>query len=118
VQIVTAVLVAYAGLVLLGAVVAFIRKVPRPPTLDQMAWILEGALLIRAMLAVAALVNGDQPAQLSTHIGYVISSIVILPVALAAVADDRDRWTSAVIAVAVAAIIVIAIRLQVTAAHG
>ena len=115
-QIVTGIVVAYAVVVLVGAVVAFLRKVPRPPTLDQMTWILEVLLLVRGMIAVGQIVGGNKPVELETHIGYLISSVAILPVVLATVADDRDRWTSGVIAVAVLAIIVIEIRLQVTAA--
>jgi hypothetical protein len=99
VQIVTAVIVAYAAIVLVGAVVAFLRKVPRPPTLDQLAWILEGALVVRATVDVAAMLHGDKPTEMSTHLGYLISSVVVLPVALAA--SPTSVTTDALHAVAV-----------------
>ncbi len=50
----------------------------------------------------------------ATHIAYLICSVAILPVTLASVEDDRSHWSTAVVAVACLAVLVIAVRLQMT----
>lgn len=104
-----------AGLIAIIAGFHFVRRLRRPPGLDKLVWGLEIALVLRAMIAVGEISTGDTPAHLTTHIGYLISSVAILPIALATVADDRDHWTSAVLAVTLLAVLVIVIRLQMTA---
>jgi heme A synthase len=116
VEIYTIAIEVYAGLIAAVAGFHFVRRLRRPPGLDKLAWGLEIALVVRAMIAVAEIATGDKPPHLTTHIGYLISSVAILPIALAAVADERDHWTSAVLAVTVVAVLVVVIRLQMTAA--
>ena len=115
VEIYTIAIAGYAGLIAIVAGFHFVRRLRRPPGLDKLVWGLEIALVLRAMIAVAEMTDGDRPSHLTTHIGYVISSVAILPIALVTIADDRDHWTSAVLAVTVVAVLVVVIRLQMTA---
>jgi hypothetical protein len=104
-----------AGLIALASVFLVVRRHRRPVLLDRAVVVLEGALLVRAMIAVGEISSGDKPTHLTTHIGYLIASIAILPIALAAVADEHDHWTNGVLAVALTAVLVVVIRLQMTA---
>jgi heme A synthase len=105
----------YAGVVAVVAVVLVIRRRPRPRWLDKGVLALEIALVGRAMVAVGEIASGDKPTHLSTHIGYLVASVAILPIAISTVADERDHRTSGVLAVAVVAVLVVVIRLQMTA---
>jgi hypothetical protein len=104
----------YAGVVTLAALVCFALVKARPPALDAMVYVLEGGLALRAMLGVAAMVSGRHAVPGTTHIAYLVCSVAILPVMLATLVDDRSRWSAAVIGVACLAILVIAIRLEMT----
>jgi hypothetical protein len=86
----------------------------RPFFLDSMVFILEGALAIRAMLGAASMLTGRHAVPGATHIAYLISSVAILPVVIATLIDDRSRWSAAVVAVTCLAILVIAVRIQMT----
>jgi cyanate permease len=112
----TIAIAAYAAMVGAVAVVLVVRRAVRPAWLDKGVLVLEIVLVVRAMIAVGEIVRGDQPTHLSTHVGYLIASVVIVPIATGAVADERDHWTSGVLAVAVIAVLVVVIRLQMTAA--
>jgi len=104
----------YALLVALAAAVGVAWRAPRPRWLDQLAWMLE---LLSAVLAVGALglvVNGHRPDSLSTHLGYVAAVVVILPVALLSIREDRGSWSSGVVAVAALATGVVAVRIWMT----
>jgi hypothetical protein len=104
----------YAGFVALVGGGCFAVVKARPFFLDSMVYILEGALGIRAMLGVALMVSDRHDVPGVTHIAYLISSVAILPVILATLVDDRSRWSAAVIAVACLAILVIAVRINMT----
>jgi hypothetical protein len=104
----------YAGFVTLAGIGCFAALRARPFFLDSMVYILEGALAIRAMLGVALMVSGRHDVPGVTHIAYLISSVAILPVMLATLVDDRSRWSAAVIAVSCLAVLVIAVRIEMT----
>ena len=114
----TLVAVAYAGLVTLVALVLALRRVPRPAWLDHMVWILELLLAVRVVAGVGSMLNGQRPAETSAHIGYLVASVCVLPIAMQSVADERSTWSTAVVTVAALAVTVIAVRLQMTWGHG
>jgi hypothetical protein len=110
----TTVIAIYAGVVTLAALGCFVLVKARPPALDAMVYVLEGGLALRAMLGIAAMVSGRHAVPGTTHIAYLVCSVAILPVMLGTLVDDRSRWSAAVIAVACLAILVIAVRLEMT----
>ena len=114
----TLVAVAYAGLVTLVALVVALRRLRRPAWLDQMVWILELLLVVRGVAGLGSMLSGQRPAEMAPHIGYLAASVCVLPIAMQAVYEERDTWSSAVIAVAALAVTVIAVRLQMTWGHG
>ncbi|MBB6627474.1 hypothetical protein H5V45_09080 [Nocardioides sp. KIGAM211] len=110
----TYVAVGYAALVTLAALAVAVAAVPRPAVLDQGVWILEALLVIRAVAGLGVMLRGDHPAEQSAYVGYLVASVCVLPIAMQSVADDRGRWSNAVITVAALAVTVIAVRLQMT----
>jgi len=111
---VTWIVVGYAALVLVIAVTLAARRSDRPGWLDQMAWMLELLVVVRALVGLGAF-GGDGPDSVSTYVGYLIASVCVLPITMRAIEDDRAVWSSAVVAVAAAAVGVLVVRLSMTA---
>ncbi len=112
---ITGIVVGYAVLVVVIAVVLAARRRERPAWLDQMVWMLELLLVVRALAGIGPLTGPDKPDSTSTYLGYLVSSVCVLPIAMKSVEGDRAGWSSVVIAVAAVAIGVIAVRLEMTA---
>jgi hypothetical protein len=114
----TLVAAVYAGLVTLAALVVTVRRVERPTWLDHMVWILELLMAVRAVAGLGSMLNGQRPEEMSAHIGYLVASVCVLPIAMQSITDDRATWSSGVVTVAALAVAVIAVRLQMTWGHG
>lgn len=110
---ITWIVVGYAALVVVLAVMVAVRRGERPAWLDQMAWMLELLLVVRALVGLSAF-RGDGPDSVSTYVGYLLASVCVLPIAIRSVEGDRAPWSSAVLAVAALAVGVIAVRLEMT----
>jgi hypothetical protein len=90
------------------------RRGPDVPQLAAAAF-LELALVVQALIEGVRLLRGGRAAEPATHFGYLVASVVVLPLALQATSPDRTRWDGAVLAVGALAAAVVAIRLRVTA---
>lgn len=108
------VVVGYAGLVLLVAAYSAFRWRERPPWLDSMAWMLEFLLVVRALAGLGALAAGDRPDSVVTHVGYIVASVCVVPIALGSNPEDRSTWSIGVLAVAVLAVGVVSVRMMMT----
>jgi hypothetical protein len=108
------VVVGYAVLVTLVAGYSAYRWRQRPPWLDSMAWMLEGLLVLRAVAGLGALLSGHKPDEVSTHVGYLIASVCILPLALQSVRDDHAGWSLGVVGVAAVTVAVVSVRIVMT----
>jgi hypothetical protein len=108
------VVVGYAGLVLLVAAYSAWRWRARPPWLASMCWMLEVLAGIRALAGLGALSGGDRPDSLATHVGYLLVSVLVIPLALSSVRDDESTWSIGVVAVAVLAVGVVSVRTMMT----
>ena len=111
---ITFIVVGYASLVVVLALVVAFRRRERPGWLDQMVWMLEALLVVRALAGLSAF-SGDGPDSTSTYVGYLVASVCVLPIAMQSIRDDRAVWSSAVVAVAALAVAVVAVRLEMTA---
>lgn len=111
---ITWIVVGYAAIVLVLASVAALRRGERPRWLDQMVWMLEVLLVVRALAGLSAF-DGEGPDSVSTYVGYLVASVCVLPIAMKSVEGDRAPWSSAVVAVVAVAVGVIAVRLEMTA---
>ena len=112
---ITFIVVGYAVLVAVLALVVALRRQARPRWLDQMVWMLELLVVVRALAGLGPLVGDVKPDSTSTYVGYLISSVCVLPIAMKSIEGDRAVWSSAVVTVAALAIGVIAVRLEMTA---
>lgn len=104
----------YAVIVTVAAFLGVVLGAPRPRWLDQMAWLLELLSAVLALGAAAAWAQGRHPASAATLGGYLAASVLILPVALQTVHEDRGSWSSGVVGVAALATGVIAVRIMMT----
>jgi hypothetical protein len=102
-----------ASLLMAGwALVTALRD--RPPTIAHLVGlaILELVLIVQEAIAMQRLVDGDRPAETPVFIGYLVASLVILPLGGWLAWLERTRWGSAIIAFAAVVIPVLVLRLQ------
>jgi hypothetical protein len=112
---VTWIVVGYAALVTVLALAVALRRGERPGWLDQMVWMLELLVVVRALTGLGPVLGEDRPDSTSTYVGYLVASVCVLPIAMRSIEGDRAVWSSVVVAVAVLAVGVIVVRLQMTA---
>lgn len=110
---VTWIVVGYAVLVVLLGALLLRQRAERPPWLDQMLWMLELLLVVRALVGIGPLTGDDPPASVSTYVGYLLASVCVLPLAMRSVAGDRGVWSTAVVTIAAVAVGVLVVRVQV-----
>jgi hypothetical protein len=79
-----------------------------------MLLVLQVSLLVQAVLDVVGLVRGHRPAEPATHLGYLVTSLVVLPAATGSSRNDDDRWAGVLVAVALLALTVIVVRMMTT----
>lgn len=106
--------IGYCVLVILACAYSALRWRERPPWLDSLAWMLEVLLVIRALAGLAALAGGSRPDDFTTHLGYLIASVCVIPIALGSIPGDRDPWSLGVIAAATMGVLVISLRMMFT----
>lgn len=113
---VTWIVIGYGALVSILAITAALRWRARPPWLGSMVWMLEFLAVVLVLTGAGALLaGGDRPESMSTHVGYLVASVCVLPIAMKSVEDDEGVWAVGVIAIAAIAVTVIAVRLLFTA---
>lgn len=110
----TLVAIGYAALVTVAALGVTLARRERPPVLDNAVWILELLMAVRVVAGVGTMLKGDRPDELAAHVGYLVASVCVLPIAMSSVIEDRGPWSSGVVAVAALAVAVVAVRLQMT----
>jgi len=115
-------LAVYAGaLAAWSAVFAFRGRGPTPRH-AAVALVLQSALALHALWRLATLTGGTRPADLAVAVGYVIASVLVLPLAagsLASLLDSRrtvttSGWDAGALSVASAATVVVAARIDAT----
>ena len=74
----------------------------RPVILRQLlfAGVVEALLLVEVVVAVVQSVAGPGPADVPTFWGYLITALILLPIAAAWAFAERTRWSSVVLLVA------------------
>jgi hypothetical protein len=108
------IVVGYAVLVALVSAYAAYRWRARPPWLASLAWMLEFLAGLRAVAGLGWLLAGHEPDSYSTHVGYLVVSVGVIPFALQSVRDDEDVWSLGVIAVAALTVAAISVRVVMT----
>ena len=108
------IVVGYGAIVAIAAGLGVVLQAPRPRWLDQLAWMLELLCVVLGLGALGSLIQGTRPPSMSTHLGYLAALVCIMPVAILSVREERESWSSGVVAVAAVATVVVAVRLMVT----
>ncbi len=108
------VVVGYAVLVALVAGYSAYRWRERPPWLASMGWMLEALLALRAVAGLGVVLSGERPDSVSTHVGYLVASVCIMPLALRSVQDDNGVWSLGVVGVAAVTVAVVSVRIVMT----
>jgi hypothetical protein len=86
----------------------------RPPDRLQLTGVVvvELGLLVQEAIATNRLMQGDRPDELALFIGYLVASLVILPLGAWLGLLERTRWGTAIIGFAFLVIPVLVVRLQ------
>jgi hypothetical protein len=106
--------IGYGALLAVLAAFSAWRWHARPPWLGSMVWMLEFLHGVRAVAGLGALIAGDRPSSMTTYVGYMVTSVALLPIALKSVEEDESVWSVGVIAIAAVAVTVVGWRLMVT----
>jgi hypothetical protein len=101
------------GLVLAG-VSGLMVLLDRPPGLVHLIGlaVVELALLAQAVVATSRMFRGQRPEEMATFVGYLLTAVLIPPLAALLGLAERTRWGSAIIAVAGLVVPVMVVRLQ------
>jgi hypothetical protein len=99
---------------LVSAVSGLMALLNRPPRVAQLAGLalVELVLLVQAVTAMGRMFTGDRPDQLATFVGYLLTALLIPPLAALLGASERTRWGSVIVAVACLVVPVMVVRLQ------
>jgi predicted membrane protein len=54
--------------------------------------LVEAALLVQAGVAVVRIAGGERPEELATFLGYLVTSVLLLPLAVVLSFMERTRW--------------------------
>lgn len=70
------------------------------------------ALLAQEAIAIQRMIGGERPEQLATFIGYLVASLLVLPLGAWLGMLERTRWGSAILGCAFLVVPVLVVRLQ------
>jgi hypothetical protein len=83
------------------------------------AAVVELAVAALAAVAVASLAGGDRPTQVATFVGYLITTVALVPTGVVLARMEPTRWGSAILCGAGLILPVLVVRLQqIWDAHG
>ncbi|MEP7090639.1 MAG: hypothetical protein ABI776_11095 [Nocardioidaceae bacterium] len=116
----TALTVVVVGLVVLaGLALATAAGAPLERASTVASQVAEALLVVFAVLDVARIVAGHRPDELVVHLGYVLVSVLLVPVLVRPVdedaSDDDVRGRQLVLALAAVAVLVVVLRQRATA---
>jgi hypothetical protein len=86
----------------------------RPRSVGVALVTLELVAVVLAALDAADVLRGGHGPGLSTHVGYLVTSLVVIPATAATVKTDHGRWASAAVAVGCLVQAVVSLRLHQT----
>jgi hypothetical protein len=89
--------------------------VARDRFLDRSHLVLLGAVeflvLVMAIVAVVRLIGGDHPVELITFVGYLLTTVLVLPAAVGLALMEPTRWGSMIAASSALVVAVLTLRL-------
>lgn len=109
-----AAIIIVAALVVAGfsVVMALLNRPPGMLHLFGLAAV-EGLLVVQAVMAMAAMFGGERPQfGMATFVGYLLTAVLLAPLAALLGMAERSRWGSMIVAVASGVLAVLVVRLQ------
>jgi uncharacterized membrane protein len=76
--------------------------------------VVELAVLLLVGMDIVGLLTGTHPVEPATHIAYVVTTALILPVLAGYAARDTDRWAGSLVVLALLVLAVLVVRLTTT----
>jgi hypothetical protein len=73
--------------------------------------VIEAAVLVQTVLAIARIAGGARPAEYATFVGYLITTVIFIPLALVLSYMERTRWGSVIAGGAAVVVAVLVLRL-------
>lgn len=74
--------------------------------------LVEVVLLVQAAVAIGKMFTGDRPEGMATFVGYLLTVVLVPPLAALLGLAERSRWGSVIVAVGCLVVPVMVIRLQ------
>lgn len=107
----TTIIVAGLAVAGFGALTALLN---RPPGLLHLVGLAatEVLLLVQAVVAMGRMFTGDRPEGMATFVGYLLTAVLVVPLAALLGSAERSRWGSMIIAVAGVVVAMMTLRLQ------
>lgn len=94
-----------------SGLVALFNRSPGMPHLLGLAAV-ELILLVQAGMAIGRMFSGDRPTGMATFVGYLLTALLIPPLAALLGAAERSRWGSVIVAVGCLVVAVMVVRLE------
>lgn len=73
---------------------------------------LEALIVVQVIVAGVRLIGGPRPDSTATFVGYLIGSLVVLPLGVLWALEERTRWSSVVLAIAGLTTAIVVLRLN------
>jgi len=74
--------------------------------------VVEALLVLQAIVATVRLIGGTRPDSTGTFVGYLIGSLLVLPLGVLWALEERTRWSSVVLALACLTVGIIVLRMN------
>lgn len=104
----------YAAILFGWAALDALRGRSRRPAQSAGLIVLEAGLLVQALIGTVAMLGGQRPAEPVTHPGYLVASVLVLPIVLPTATGLDGGWQTAITALACLAVLVVELRLGAT----
>lgn len=103
-----------AAALLLAGFSGLMAVLGRPPGVAHLVGLtlVETVLLVQAVVAIGKMFTGDRPEGMATFVGYLLTVVLVPPLAALLGLAERSRWGSVIVAVGCLVVPVMVIRLQ------
>ena len=94
-----------------GVLMAVLNRPPGPAHLVGLA-LVESVLLVQAVVAISKMFTGQRPDGMVTFVGYLLTAVLLCPLAAMIGWAERSRWGSVIVAGACFTVAILVVRLQ------
>jgi hypothetical protein len=106
--------IAYALGITVVCVLSAARGRVRSPLVNAALAMLQVGLIVQALLDIVDIARGHHGRGIGVHLGYLVTSVVLIPLAAGGLRPDRGRWGSVSLAAGCLVLAVVCVRLDQT----